>query len=363
MKIAIIAHPFHPIAQPYSGGLEMHTHLLANELVARGHKVVLYAKAGSESDATVIPVMNSRYTYRNYTSRVLHEYQEARMNISISLAIRLIKLGSFDYVINNSLSYLPYVRLETIPMMTILHTPATLGPVNKIISKAWKAPSAHRYVSVSESNATDWRKMLPDVCVVSNGIQVTDWRTEVTPHDDTAVWASRITKEKGLHVAIVAAKIAGMKLRIAGPISNKKYFKKEIEPLLNDRITYVGHLNHADLATFFASGSVAISSPLWEEPFGLTTVEALAAGTPVAALPHGALRDIVTPDVGAISHSDNPKDLAEAIQRAVTKSRSECQAYTQHYSTETMVDAYESIMRQQLQSLEETEESKVCRTV
>jgi glycosyltransferase involved in cell wall biosynthesis len=39
---------------------------------------------------------------------------------------------------------------------------------------------------------------------------------------------------------------------------------------------------------------------LWDEPFGLTLVEALMSGTPVLGTPRGALPEIVTPDVGAL---------------------------------------------------------------
>ncbi len=348
MKIAILGHLHYPIRQPYAGGLEMHTHMLADELVARGHDVTLYAKGGTKCNAKVVPVLNRRYTFRSYSSKILREFQEARVNISVNLAIDLIKVGQFDYVINNSLNVQPYTRLTNMPMLTILHTPATLERVNKVIERNWSAPEKHRYVSVSESNAVGWRKLLPSVGVVPNGIRLNEWKTLTQPEKNTAVWAGRITPEKGLHIAIKAAQTAGMKLKIAGPISNKKYFKKEIKPLLDDSITHVGHLNHAELAAFFASGEVAISSPLWEEPFGLSTVEALAAGTPVAALPHGAMRDIVISKVGSVSRTDDPTDLAEAIATARTKSRRDCQTYTERYGIEPMVDAYEQIMCEQI---------------
>lgn len=51
LKIAIIAHSLYPIAQPYAGGLEMITQLLCDELVARGHDVLLYAHKDSQTQA------------------------------------------------------------------------------------------------------------------------------------------------------------------------------------------------------------------------------------------------------------------------------------------------------------------------
>jgi glycosyltransferase involved in cell wall biosynthesis len=91
-----------------------------------------------------------------------------------------------------------------------------------------------------------------------------------------------------------------------------------------------------------------VSSPLWEEPFGLSTVEAIAAGTPVAALPYGAMKDIVKDSVGCVSQSCDPSDLARAMRAASTKKRSDCFAYSERFSLEQMVDAYESLMLEQL---------------
>ncbi len=56
MRIALLAHAHHPIVEPYAGGLEMHTALLTEELVRRGHDVTLYAKAGSRTPARLSPL-------------------------------------------------------------------------------------------------------------------------------------------------------------------------------------------------------------------------------------------------------------------------------------------------------------------
>ena len=48
MRIAIIAHLKHAIVEPFAGGLEMHTHLLALALRTRGHEVTLFASTRSD---------------------------------------------------------------------------------------------------------------------------------------------------------------------------------------------------------------------------------------------------------------------------------------------------------------------------
>lgn len=345
MKIAVLSHLHFPIAEPYAGGLEMHTHMLVDELVSRGHDVTIYAKAGTQTDAKLFVVVGKRFQFKQHTSKVLTELQEGRMHLAEYLSIMHMRTQNYDVIINNSLSPLPYTRLQNTPMITILHTPATLERVNKVIEgKKWAPSPLHRYISVSKNNSIEWKNLLPEVAVVPNGIRMNDWNVKQAVKKDLAVWSGRITKEKGVHIAVKAAKLAGMKLKIAGPVYDKEYFDQSIKPELNNNIEYIGHIDHKDLAQFYASAEVALSSPIWEEPFGLSTIEALASGTPVAVLPHGAMKEIVAKDVGVISKDDTPESFAAAIKKARTLSRSSCKTYAQNYSIETMVDKYEKII-------------------
>ncbi|MEL7163229.1 MAG: glycosyltransferase, partial [Bacteroidota bacterium] len=56
MRIAVLAPLFFPIREPFSGGLEMHTHLLVRELLGRGHEVTLFARPGSDPDFSLVPL-------------------------------------------------------------------------------------------------------------------------------------------------------------------------------------------------------------------------------------------------------------------------------------------------------------------
>lgn len=63
MRIALLAHLHHPIAEPFSGGTEMHTSLVADELVRRGHQVTLFAKGGSETTAHLVPLVGADFVF------------------------------------------------------------------------------------------------------------------------------------------------------------------------------------------------------------------------------------------------------------------------------------------------------------
>jgi glycosyltransferase involved in cell wall biosynthesis len=342
VKIAMLSHMHHPIAEPFEGGTEAHTAMVADALVARGHDVTLFAKAGSVTSATIYPLVPKDFEFVRAATPLVRRQQAGFLAEAVHHSIGIIRQGDFDVVLNNSLSSLPYTFLRDEPMLTILHTPPTLSDVTAIITApGWRPSDLHSYLTVSETNAANWRVSLPSVGVVHNGIRLEDWNSGAEADPDLAVWAARITPEKGLHLAIDAARLAGLRFEFAGPVSNTDYFADEIEPRLGTDVVYRGHLAHRELHDFFASGAVFVASPLWSEPFGLSVVEALASGTPVAGLPNGALPEIVDRMAGSIAVDGSVEALAAAIATARDLDRSGARRASGRFAFDTMVDAYE----------------------
>lgn len=104
-------------------------------------------------------------------------------------------------------------------------------------------------MSVSEHNTAAWRSVLPVVECVPNGVQLDHWRDRGIAEPGLAVWAGRITPEKGPHVAIDAVRAAGLRLELSGPVAHRSYFETEIAPRLGDDVSWVGHLEHEVWAT------------------------------------------------------------------------------------------------------------------
>ncbi|GAB3624729.1 glycosyltransferase family 4 protein [Mariniluteicoccus endophyticus] len=337
MKIAVLGHLHYPIRTPYSGGLETHTAQTCAALAARGHDVTLFAKEGSEVPGVrVVPVLPAHFSWDTGSARSREEQLDRATSLACAAAL------SHDVVLNNSLSPVPYTVLPDMPMLTVLHTPATLERVTPVVTAStWRPGARHAWVSVSEANATGWRALLRGVRVgvVHNGIDISGWSADVTPEPGLAVWSARITPEKGLHVAIDAAREAGFALDIAGPISDAAYFVAEIAPRLGGRVRHVGHLDHGALARLLGRAGVFCASPLWDEPFGLAPLEAMACGTPVAALDRGAMRELLGTDGGVVART--PADLPRALRAAATLDRAGVRGRADRFSLQAMVDAYE----------------------
>ncbi|GAA5229001.1 glycosyltransferase family 4 protein [Paeniglutamicibacter antarcticus] len=345
MRIAVLAHLHHPISQPFAGGMESHTGHLVAGLSSRGHDVTLFAKEGSNPSCAFEPVLAQEFSVAGYPESHGRHRQHAALDGAMDLAIKSVRAGRFDAVLNNSLSPLPHLQLTSVPTLHVLHTPVLPRLAEIFGSAGWESEPAHRHITVSHANAIHWRSWLPEISVIHNGIALNSWMSDVAVEPGTAAWTGRITPEKGTHLAIAAARATSMKLRIAGPVQDHEYFRSLIEPELDADITYLGHLDQPCLRQVIAAAQVFISSPLWEEPFGLTTLEAIACGTPVAALPAGAMSEIISRRSGVVATHRNAHALANAIVLAREMDRQEVRDSAQAFGLDSMITAYERQLR------------------
>jgi glycosyltransferase involved in cell wall biosynthesis len=195
---------------------------------------------------------------------------------------------------------------------------------------------------VSESTADLWRPAIPDVRVVRNGIDLDRWH--VGPGGGPLVWFGRMVPEKGPDLAIRAALRAGVALQLAGPVSDPAFFAAEVEPLLDDRITYVGHLDREELVTLIGGARAVVVTPRWDEPYGLVAAESLSCGTPVIGFARGGLPEVVDPSCSVLVPADDVDALAATIPHVERLSRVAARARAEDAcSMALMLDRYEEI--------------------
>jgi glycosyltransferase involved in cell wall biosynthesis len=83
---------------------------------------------------------------------------------------------------------------------------------------------------------------------------------------------------------------------------------------------------------------------LWDEPFGLVSIEALFSGTPVLGTRRGALPEIVAPDVGALG--DTLEDLMDAAATIGRRDPEACRDHAlRHFTHRAMVERYVVLSR------------------
>ena len=340
LRIGVIGHLRFPLSQPFAGGLEAATYALVERLAARGHDVTLFAAPGSVPDLPV-RLVTPRQGRGPTVRQLACGDEDGHHQDYLDLVGGLIGSDEFDVIHNNSLHYLPLVLAAAIsaPMVTTFHTP----PYPSLEAAVALAPSTAAFTSVSEFTARLWRSTTSST-VVSNGVDLD--RFPQGAGGGAPVWSGRLVPEKAPHEAIDAARRAGLPLRLAGPIGDEDYYRREIAPRLGNGIDHIGHLDHYALSGLVRSASVCVITPAWDEPFGLVAAEAAASGTPVAAYARGALTDLVTPSTGVLAPAGDTEALAQAMRAAARLDRVGVRAHAEaHLSLDTMVNQYVDLYR------------------
>jgi glycosyltransferase involved in cell wall biosynthesis len=344
-RIALIGPARYPIAQPFAGGLQSHVWTLCHALRARGHEVTLFAAPGSDPDLRPVDLqlstswlsLDARRDVSMQPDLVVGEH-----HAYLSLMLQLGRDGSFDVVHNHSLHYLPIAMSDVLrtPVLTTLHTPPT--PWLESAVRAARPASSH-FIAVSRHTAAAWRGVAGDLRVVANGIDTERW--PFGPGGGPLVWSGRIAPEKGVHLAIAAAREARRPLDIAGPIVDRAYFDAWVLPQLDSRTRYLGHLDQTALSNLVRHAELALVTPNWDEPYGLVVAEALSSGTPVVGFERGGIPEVVDETCARLVPPGDVAALARAIGEARGLGRQHARLRAERRcSVEAMIDRYEQVL-------------------
>lgn len=332
MKIAVIAKTRLPIAEPFRGGLEAFTHSLCKEYLRLGHEITLYAHTDSDNE------LNVKGFYGNdHRDSIYYEIFESDEYLSI---LKDIEKNNFDVVHNNSTHELPILWgvKASAPVITTIHTP----PISKLKAAAviCSASENLHYVFPSKSFQKSWEPyMNKPSTIIHNGVDNDKWPL-VRENAAYLFWFGRIVHAKGLDIVMDAAHELKIPLRFAGSLDDKDYFEEQIKPRITQNDTYLGHLNQSEIHQQMKSAAAVVSAVRWEEPFGLTTIEAMSSGVPVAGFDRGAFRELVTSESGVVAEQKNIKSLTKAIEAAIVLDSNKVRRHAEIFSLQTMAKRY-----------------------
>lgn len=331
MKIAMLS----PIAwrtppRKY-GPWERVVSLITEGLVKRGIDVTLFATADSVTKGKLHAVVPNPYEEdRSFDIKVWE---------SLHISEVFERAENFD-LIHNHFDFLPltYSRLTKTPVLTTIHGFSSL----KIIPVYKKYNDTTFYVSISNA---DRSPELNYIDTVYHGIDIENFTFKETP-EDYLLFLGRIHHDKGAGEAIQIARKAGMKLIMAGIIQDEAYFKEQIEPFLDgDQVKFVGPVGPELRDKLLGSALGFIHSINFNEPFGLSVVEANACGTPVVAFNKGSMPELISDGENGFLVND-VSSAVDAIGNIKTISRHKCRRVVEErFSQDQMVENYLSVYR------------------
>lgn len=258
---------------------------------------------------------------------------------------------------------LPFAKLCNKPVVFTHHDPFNF--LIKYKNLFPKYPELN-WISMSLAQRKGMPKNTNWIANIYHGLNPKLYKANFDANEGYVAYMGRIIEPKGLHLAIEAVKLFNkvaktpLKLKIAGKHyaehSKDSYWQNVIQPELNNTIEYVGFIKDTKDKNEFLSGAKGLIVPsIFDEPFGMVMIEALASGTPVIGLNSGAIPEVVTENkTGFVVNKSSDekkvvKELAGSIAKLDKLDRKDCRAeFEKRFTLDRMcqehLQAYEKVL-------------------
>lgn len=325
MKIAMLSPVTWRTPPRHYGPWEQVASVLTEGLVKLGQDVTLFATGDSVTRANLQSVCEAP----------LGEYPgDAKVNECLHISHLMERASEFS-VIHNHFDFLPltYSRLIKTPVITTIH-----GFSSEEIVPVYKKYNNHSfYVSISDS---DRHPALDYLATVYNGIDEQLFQ-QGKGEGEYLLYFGRIHPHKGAYEAIQIAIQSNKSLILCGLIQDETYFRERVAPYLNDTtIVYKGNVGPEQRNELFGNALALLHPISFEEPFGLSVVEAMMCGTPVIAFKRGSMEELILPGkTGFLVHT--VEEAVAAMGNIKNINRCDCRQHAlTHFSSQVMASQY-----------------------
>lgn len=333
LRIAHVAPVATSIPPPKSGSVQTMTSLLTEGLVARGHEVTLFATGDSKTSAR----LHATYPHGYWHDETMWPWEMYEL---LNIAAAVERADAFD-LIHYEAGYYPmslaFARLSPVPVVQTLHHAPSPSEV-----ALWSRYPDAAFIAISEEQ----KRLLHGVnvpAVVLHSVDTDRFTFRAAP-DDYLLFLGRFTPGKGVRQAIEVAQRAGIRLLLAA--AENDYYRDEIAPLVDGtRVAYVGEVDFAGKVALYGGARALLYPVQAGEPFGLVLAEAMACGTPAAALDCGAVREVIDDGVsgGVFATVD---DMVHGLSSVLALDRRRVQQHAvARFGVARMVDEYVAAYR------------------
>ncbi|OGD62982.1 hypothetical protein A2160_04440 [Candidatus Beckwithbacteria bacterium RBG_13_42_9] len=168
--------------------------------------------------------------------------------------------------------------------------------------------------------------------------------------EDYYLIVSRVVGAKGIELALKAAREVNFKLKIVGEPAGLRWQEKELAQLKSQNVEFLGRVSDAELWQLYGNckAFLALAS---DEDFGITPVEAMAAGRPVVAYRGGGyLETVIEGKTGILFDRPDVKSLTKALVQvnALEWNPTDCRNQAEKFSKERFKREIKEFINQKL---------------
>jgi glycosyltransferase involved in cell wall biosynthesis len=327
LRLAVLGSISWPAPPPGYGPWEQIAFNVADGMRRRGLDVTLFATGNSRFEGRLVSVVPVGLN------------EDPALNGDVFGALHIGELfrraHEFD-LINNHFDWKPLtyaIASSAPPVVTTVH--GFSSP--QILAAYYAAADRSFYCSISNS---DRDPGLDYLATAYNGIDPGQFTFRERP-GEYLCFLGRFHPEKGTHLAIEIAKRAGVRLKIAAIPQDETYFREQVAPHIDgDRVQFLGAVEREARNELLGNALALVHMTTRPERFGLTTIEAMACGTPVLGARMGSIPEIVVDGVTGFL-CDSVDDAVEKVPLLASLDRRSCRMHVeQEFSLERMIDRY-----------------------
>lgn len=267
----------------------------------------------------------------------------ARQREHAERVVKACEREEFAMVLDHSGHFFRHAARVNAFVLTTLHLPRELydaGAFEEVAENVY-------FHCVSDSQRREFGDLPRMLDVVRNGIAMERFAMGGRKFE-YVLWLGRICPEKAPHLAIAAARRAGVPIVLAGQVYpfrwHEDYWEREVKPLIDGKqVRWIPLPSFAEKTKLLREARALFVTSQIAETTSLVALEAMASGTPVIAFETGALTEVVPKGTGFLVSTVD--EMAKAYGKVSGIRAQDCRAWVEReYSAKAMADGYEALI-------------------
>ena len=287
MRVAQLAPLWKPVPPKKYGGTELMVADLSEGLQELGVDVTVFCCGGStvkteRVEVITKPMYDLMHGF-NFSWVSPHEF--------LTFEALFARLKDFD-IVHNHLGVHPLVFAPLLPIPMVTTLDSSVPPDFPYLAEHFKD---NPFISISDAQRAN-APYLNYIETIHHGVDISRFKPCFDGDKGYLFFIGTLSPNKGIHLAVQAAKELGEELIIAGEIreADRIFLEKEVWPFVDGKqIRFIGEVGHREKSKLYANAKAVLFPIQWNEAFGLVMIEALASGTPVIAYHNGSAPEVI----------------------------------------------------------------------